>query len=113
MSEQPLSQTEKPITRGPGYLEVIVIGLIVTSLALVTYDRMFAQKVKVVDLKGYLRTQKTLLAAGEITKSQWQTSLDTVDQVLNREAADHPNHLIILHDVVLRNGNEISIEPRK
>ncbi len=112
MSEQPLTKTAKPLIRGPGYLEVIIIILIVSTLTLVAYDRMFAQKVRVVDLQGYLRTQKALLTAGEITQRQWQASLDTVDQVLNKEAAAHPNHLIILNDVVLRNGNEISLQPQ-
>lgn len=113
MSEQALTQTEKPLTRGPGYLEVIIITLIVSTLTLLVYDRMFAQKVRVVDLQGYLRTQKALLTAGEITQGQWQANLDTVDQVLNKEAATHQNHLFILNDVVLRNGNETSISPQK
>lgn len=74
------------------------------------YDRLFAQKIKVLDLKGYLRTQKALLAAEEITKQQWAASLDTVEQVLNDEVASHPNHIIVLKDMVLRNGDEISIK---
>ena len=95
---------------GPGYLEVIVISFIMAALIVVGYDRMFAQKIKVLDLKGYLRTQKALLAAGEITKQQWAVSLDAVEQVLNDEVASHPNHVIVLKDVVLRNGDEIRIE---
>lgn len=109
MSDQSSTPIKESQARGPGYLEVIFIGLILTALSLITYDRMFAQKVKVVDLQGYLRTQKILLTAGEITKSQWQANLDSIDEVLNQEAEAHPNHLIILNDVVLRNGDEISL----
>lgn len=110
LSEQNVTQSEKTADAGPGYLEVIVIALIMAAVALLGYDRMFAQKIKVLDLKGYLRTQKALLAAGEITEPQWTARLDTVEQVLNDAAASHPNHVIILKDVALRNGKEISIK---
>ena len=110
MSEQNVTQSEKTVSAGPGYLEVIVIVLIMAAVALLGYDRMFAQKIKVLDLKGYLRTQKALLAAGEITEPQWTARLDTVEQVLNDTAASHPNHVIILKEVALRNGEEISIK---
>jgi hypothetical protein len=109
VSNLPIEQPEKPATSGPGYLEVIVIALLVAVIALVGYDRLFAQKIKVLDLKGYLRTQKALLAAGEITTEQWKGKLDTVEQILNDEAARHRNHVIVLKDVVLRNGDEIRI----
>ncbi len=113
MSDQSSPPVKSSETRGPGYLEVIFMGLILTALSLITYDRMFAQKIKVVDLQNYLRTQKALLTAGEITQSQWQANLDSIDEVLNQEAEAHPNHLIILDDVVLRNGNKIKLEARE
>ena len=108
MSNQ--SELEKPATTGPGYLEVIVIALLVAVAALAGYDRLFAQKIKVLDLKGYLRTQKALLTAREITTEQWKGKLDTVEQILDDEAVRHRNHVIILKDVVLRNGEEIRIK---
>lgn len=95
---------------GPGYVEVIVIALLICIVVTVGYDRMFAQKIKVVDLKGYLRTQKALLAAGEISQQQWTVKLDTVEQILDNEAAAHQNHVIVLKDAVLRNGEEISFK---
>lgn len=95
---------------GPGYVEVIVIALLICIVAVVAYDRMFAQKIKVVDLKGYLRTQKALLAAGEISQQQWTVKLDTVEQILDNEAAAHQNHVIVLKDAVLSNGEEISFK---
>ena len=103
------SESDKSATSGPGYLEVIVIALIMAVVALAGYDRLFAQKIKVLDLKGYLRTQKALLTAGEITTEQWKGKLDTVEQILNDEAVRHRNHVIILKDVVLRNEEEIRI----
>jgi len=95
--------------RGPGYLEVIGISLIVAALSVAGYDRMYAQKIKILDLKGYLRTQKALLVAGKITEDQWKENLDRLEQVLNREAV-RPNHVILLKEVVLKNGYEIRVE---
>jgi len=95
--------------RGPGYLEVICISLIAAALAVAGYDRMYAQKIKVLDLQGYLRTQKALLVAGEITEDQWTASLDRLEEVLNRESSV-ANHVIVLKEVVLKNGDEIRVE---
>ncbi len=110
MSEQNTTQPEKNVSAGPGYLEVIVIALIMAAVALIGYDRLVAQKISVLDLKGYLRTQKALLTTGEITRQQWKAGLDNAEQALNREAAANPNHVIVLKEVVLRNGKEISIK---
>jgi hypothetical protein len=110
VSEETSRQPEKQTHTGPGYLEVIILALILSAATVIGYDRMFAQKIKILDLKGYLRTQKALLAAGELTEQQWTMKLDTVEQILNSEATSHPNHVIVLKDVVLRNGNEIQIK---
>lgn len=107
MSEQ--KKQERATSAGPGYLEVVVLALLMSCLALYGYDRYFAQKLKIVDLKGYIRTQSALLATGDITQDQWQAGLDKVEQVLNRESAA-PNHIIVLKEVVLRNGEEIELK---
>ncbi len=100
---------QKPKTRsGPGYLEVIVIALMMAAAAIFGYDNYLAQKIYVLDLQGYLRTQKALLAAGEISAKEWKASLDRLEEGLNNVAAD-PTHLILLKEVVLRNGDEINI----
>jgi len=88
---------------------VIAISLIAAALAVAGYDRMYAQKIKILDLKGYLRTQKALLVAGEITEDQWKENLDRLEPILNREAV-RPNHVILLKEVVLKNGDEIRVE---
>ena len=101
---------QKPSFRsGPGYLEVMIIALMVAAAAVLGYDRYIAQKIYALDLKGYLRTQKALLVAGEISEEEWKASLDTLEQSLNNAAAN-PAHIILLKDVVLRNGDEINIE---
>ena len=94
--------TEKQSVR-PGYLEVLLIALVVAGITLFAYDRWFVPRVVVFDLKGYLRTQQALLANGEITEAQWQQGLDRLEQVFR---AQPPNHTILLKEVVLKNGRE-------
>ena len=94
---------------GPGYIETIAIVLLLLLLAFFGYDRMFAQKIVVVDLAGYLRTQKALLAAKEINVQQWKDNLDRVEESLNEYAGNNPNHVVILNEVVLRNRREIHV----
>jgi len=100
---------KQPVTGGPGYFEVIVLALLTTILVVMGYDRLFAQKIKVVDLKGYLRTQKALLAAGEINQQEWTNGLNSLERLLNEEAASHGHHVILMKEVVLRNGDELRI----
>ena len=87
----------------PGYLEVLLIALAVTCITLFAYDRWFAPRVVAFELKGYLRTQKALLANGEITEAQWQQGLDRLEQVFREQP---PNHTILLKEVVLKNDRE-------
>ena len=93
---------ERPSTT-PGYLEVVLITLVVAGVSLFIYDRWFVDRVVAFDLKGYLRTQQALLASGEITEAQWQQGLDRLEQVFR---AQPPNRTILLKEVVLKNGRE-------
>ena len=87
----------------PGYLEVLLIALVVAGITLFAYDRWFAPKVVAFDLKGYLRAQQALLASGEITESKWQQGLERLEQVFREQP---PNRTILLKEVVLKNGRE-------
>ena len=87
----------------PGYLEVLLIALVVAGITLYAYDRWFVPRVVTFDLKGYLRTQQALLASGEITEAQWQQGLERLEQVFREQP---PNHTILLKEVVLKNGRE-------
>ena len=94
--------TEKQSVR-PGYLEVLLIALVVAGITLFAYDRWFVDRVVAFDLKGYLRAQQALLASGEITEAQWQQGLDRLEQVFREQS---PNRTILLKEVVLKNGRE-------
>ena len=87
----------------PGYLEVLLIALVVAGITLFAYDRWFVPRVVAFDLKGYLRAQQALLASGEITEAQWQQGLDRLEQVFREQP---PNRMILLKEVVLKNGRE-------
>ena len=98
--------TETPKTT-PGYLEIILITIFIVLGAIWGYDHFLAQKVLTFDLKGYLRQQTALIKAGEMTEEQFKSNLDRTEAILNAEA-EKSNHVILLKDVVVRNGNEIS-----
>ena len=93
---------EKQFVR-PGYLEILLIALVVAGITLFAYDRWFVPRVVAFDLKGYLRTQQALLGSGEITEAQWQQGLDRLEQVFREQP---PNHTILLKEVVLKNDRE-------
>ena len=97
----PLVPEKQPVR--PGYLEVLLIALVIAGITLFAYDRWFVPRVVAFDLKGYLRTQQALLASGEITEAQWQQGLDRLEQVVREQP---PNHTILLKEVVLKNGRE-------
>ena len=94
--------TEKQSVR-PGYLEVLLIALVVAGVSLFAYDRWFVPRVVAFDLKGYLRAQQALLTSGEITEAQWQQGLDRLEQVFREQPS---NRTILLKEVVLKNGRE-------
>ena len=93
----------------PSYIEVVFIVLIIVGGAIYGYDRFFAQKIRVVDMGGYLREQKERMAAGEVTVEGFKAGLRRVDQLVSEEAKLHKNQLFILKEVVLKNGDEINI----
>jgi len=94
----------------PGYLEVIVIVLIIVGGILFSYDRYFAQKIKIVDVGGYLREQKALMAAGEITEADFKVNLSKMDALISQDADLHKNQIYILKEVVLKNGDELILK---
>lgn len=93
----------------PGYLEVVIIAALVVAGGLFTYDRYFAPKISVIDMVGYVREQKALLAKGSITAEQLSENLKRLDDELKSLPS---NQTVILKDVVLNNGrfDEISLQ---
>lgn len=94
----------------PGYIEVIVISLIIVGVAFWSYDRYFAQKIKIVDMSEYFRQQKALMAAGELTEDDFRASLNKMDVRISQDADLNKNQIYILKEVVLKNGDEFSLK---
>ncbi len=94
----------------PSYIEVIVISLIIVGVAFWSYDRYFTQKIKIVDMSGYFRQQKALMAAGELTETDFRASLSKLDVLIRQDAELHKNQVYILKEVVLKNGDEFSLK---
>lgn len=93
----------------PGYLEIIVITILIACGAIWGYDQFLAQKILTFDLSGYLHEQTDLIKAGAMTEKQFKSNLDRTEALLNAKA-EKSRHVILLKDVVMRNGNEISHE---
>ena len=95
----------------PGYWAVTAIALVtavITSAAVTfIYHSRLAQQIKVVDLKGYMMNQKVLLSTGEIDEAQWLNNLNAFEERLQNEPA---NHVVLLKEVVLRNGEELHVQ---
>ncbi|WP_319548523.1 hypothetical protein [Desulfogranum marinum] len=108
MSDSRYTHQDKKLT--PGYIEVIVICMIIVAVAFWSYDRYFAQKIKIVDMSGYFRQQKALMAAGELTEADFRTSLNKLDAYISQDAELHKNQVYILKEVVLKNGDELSFK---
>lgn len=96
----------------PGFaqtaLVALFVGLATATLAIGVYDRYFAQKIVAVDLKGYVQRQRDLLLAGKIDDEGIRRAFDRLETVLTEIPG---NHVVILKEVVLRNGKDIEIEP--
>lgn len=96
-----MSET-KPRTT-PGYLETVVIAVLAAGAAVYGYHHYFPPtQIKTFDLKGYARSQAALVQAGEITNEQFKENLNKVDAMLDAEKS-----IILLKDVVMKNGVEI------
>ena len=99
-----VSKKENPSRSTVGYLDVIWIALFTAFLTIAAYDRFFASKVVTVDLTGFVREQKELLARGKIGETDITDRLDQFWKFLQHQ----PKNLTVVNkDAVLANGKEI------
>ncbi|BCO09269.1 hypothetical protein GF1_16450 [Desulfolithobacter dissulfuricans] len=113
MSTEKPKKTNKVGSR-PGYAAVIGISLltavVTATVTVAVYDTRYAQKVVAMDLKGYVKTQRDRLLAGEIDDEGLRASFDAMEQALLNVP---PNHTVILKEVVLRNAPEVTVDTVK
>ena len=91
-----------------GYLDVVVIALIAAFIAVTAYDKFFASKVVVVDLAGFVKEQTELLSQGKIGKEEITARLGQFQDFIKKQPQ---NQTVIIKDIVLANGREISFSP--
>ena len=95
----------------PGFLAVTAIALaaavITSATATFIYHNRFAQQIRVVDIKGFVKDQKASLLAGEIDEARWRDNLNAFEERLQSEPA---NHVVLLKEVVLKNGKELHLQ---
>ena len=91
-----------------GYLDVVVIALIVAFLAVTAYDKFFASKVVVVDLTSFVKEQKELFMQGRIGEADVAERLAQFQKFVKKQPQ---NQTVIIKDIVLANGREISFSP--
>lgn len=94
--------------RQPGILALIGICLAVSlgaSLATIAgYDRLYAQKVVAVDIKGYIAQQRDNYLAGKLNDDELRKSFDRLEAVIT---AIPKNRVIIMGDAVVRNAETV------
>ena len=86
----------------PGYLEVILITIIVIACGLWIYDQYFSTKITIVDISSFYNKQKELIREQKITEDEWRANLDNFDIALKSLPK---NNVVISKEVILKNGN--------
>jgi hypothetical protein len=104
--EKQMEDTSTPRKITVGYLDVIVITLIIALLTVFVYDRFFATRVVMVDLTGFVREQKELLARGKIDQAEVSANLARLQTYIKNQPK---NLMVITKAVVLANGREIPL----
>lgn len=108
MTTQPMPRDTAPILRVPGlyvtFLISLVVSLVTATSVVGIYDQIYAQKIMVMDLKGYIRSQRDKAMSNEISDDELRRKFDAMEAAL---LALPTNHIVILKDVVLRNAREI------
>ena len=108
MTTKPIFRDTAPILRVPGLYVTFLISLVVSLLTATSvvgiYDQRYAQKLVVMDLKGYIRNQRDKAMSNEISDEELRRKFDAMEAALLAQPA---NHTVLLKDVVLRNAREI------
>jgi len=104
-----LTAPKKQPKRQPGLITIVVLCLGVSfGASLVTifaYDRLYAQKVVAVDIKGYIAQQRDNYLAGNLNDEELKRSFDRLETVIT---AIPKNRVVIMGDAVVRNAETVN-----
>ena len=76
----------------------IIISLVVSSAVVFAYDRFFAQKVVVFDIKGYIEQLRDLYLAKKIDDAELKRRIDMIEVMVNNTPK---RKVIIMGDVII------------
>ena len=118
MDNQKTKKGDKPVVgtgSGPGYLETIMIALVIVLVTLFGYDKLYAPKIRTFDLQGFVQGQKKLLLSGEITQKQFSNNLTELDAKLQEilKKSRNRNQIVLMKGAVIKDANnsrEIKIQ---
>lgn len=107
-NEQPKVQPNKQPKQQSAFVPILALCLAVsigTSLATIfAYDRLYAQKVVAVDIKGYIAEQRDNYLAGKLSDEELKRSFDRLETVITTIPK---NRVIIMGDAVVRNAETV------
>jgi hypothetical protein len=86
-----------------------LISLVISAGSIFVYDQFFAQKIIMLDLKGYVATLRDLYIAGKIDDKQLQSAIDRIEVVINNQPK---REVIITSDVILGKGRVKDVTPQ-
>jgi len=85
----------------------ILVSLIVSISCVTGYHHYVAPRILVVDLKGYVREQRDLFLANQITQEDLRKNLDKMEEVIT---SIPKNNIVFSRDAVLRNAEVIKLK---
>jgi hypothetical protein len=106
--KQPIQQPIDQPKQQSGIAPIVALCLAVsicTSLATIfAYDRLYAQKVVAVDIKGYIAQQRDNYLAGKLNDEELKRSFDRLETVITTIPK---NRVVIMGDAVVRNAETV------
>jgi hypothetical protein len=86
---------------------LLIMNTVVSAVSVYIYDRYFAQKVVVIDIRSYMMDRKNLFLTGKISEKQFTESVDNIEKALQKT---NKRTVVLLGDAVVRNAEKIHIE---
>ncbi len=84
---------------------IIVISFIVSFLSIFIYDRFFALKVTVVDLRGFVEQVRILYSEGKLSEQDVSRLFDALKAKIDSLP---DNHIVISSEVVLKKPKRVN-----
>ncbi len=86
---------------------LLIMNTVVSAVSVYIYDRYFAQKVVVIDIRSYMMDRKNMFLTGKISEKQFTESVDNIEKALQKT---NKRTVVLIGDAVVRNAEKIHIE---